>query len=702
MSRDSSVFVLAFNLQQIGSVSTPCIELPTSFTGPAASGSPSSKASPKASVGGAAWSDGALAGFSSVLENAHQDAAGESSSAIEGDDTSGTSDKKNPEQSQTGWSAAAFWLVALAAVPPPTDSIGVSFSVGGNPADGAAGNQLTDAATPAESDCPETLCPPQELSEQQLAAYTALVGTSASGSPSPGEIGAVPAAAIDQLQTEVPGREGRRSEPEAATGLSVEDDGTPSSLASGDTKAELVDAGLSLSGSIDRDEADGASHSQRTTRSQAVDVQNVVAVGDTQLSSQQVPTPTNEIPGDARGAGAGDAQLSTQWTSDSSSVFSDAGSKAPTQATDPDDLPDRQRDTAEAISVTPTTAGSPVPVVSEPRMESQPSITAQGGRSSLEQTADRHQSPPGQNPVIAQPASQKTDASDSFDSVAFGAKLTSASLSANPSSEQGRERAGQIRTLSATAVAGRELREGESSAAGVAAGGLDDGAGDGHQSGDDASDSPFRSETAKEWKSQNGTPQWDGPANQAKSGLGSYQPELAIEATKRIDNASSVSAPLSPDGQAKALNSGHSVRSDAGRAALSAPAPSPLEQDQPTRTGSARELKLQVQGANSERVQLQLRERNGEVLVSVRSQNDAVAGALRSDLDDLARRLTTEGIHAELRAPQTGRNERVSATENSGSSRDSGGERDASHARQNNSNPRKRDVYEIWEEIGQA
>ena len=217
--------------------------------------------------------------------------------------------------------------------------------------------------------------------------------------------------------------------------------------------------------------------------------------------------------------------------------------------------------------------------------------------------------------------------------------------------------------------------------------------------------SASRSETELQRESQDGTPKWNEHAERPIRESGAQPEGSSTLKTEAAVRQTSLATPATPENHGRHSSSRSSSASDAkGTAPSESSLPDhPLhEQSASPRPGPMRELKLQVEGANAERVQLNLRERNGDVVVSVRSRDESVASVLRADLGDLVRRFTAEGIHAEVRSPQYGRTEKSASAEDSAGSRQEGGDQGASDGKQQGSGQRHRDVYELWEEIGLA
>ncbi len=222
------------------------------------------------------------------------------------------------------------------------------------------------------------------------------------------------------------------------------------------------------------------------------------------------------------------------------------------------------------------------------------------------------------------------------------------------------------------------------------------------ETGEADADALSRSEPHSGRKSQNEIPQWDASATRARAEAAAPPPG---NTAGRLDGAPATAACLSAKSQGVPPDSGHLALPGASRTAVTGASPTAIlspDQDLSGRPASAQELKLQVDSADAGRLQLDLRERNGDVIVSVRSRSEAVAEVLRSDLGELARHFSAEGIQADFRIPQNGRQERISAAEDAAGSHNSGNGRHAFDGRGNDSNPRKRDAYEMWEEIGLA
>ncbi|MEO8592022.1 MAG: hypothetical protein ABI759_01760 [Candidatus Solibacter sp.] len=82
------------------------------------------------------------------------------------------------------------------------------------------------------------------------------------------------------------------------------------------------------------------------------------------------------------------------------------------------------------------------------------------------------------------------------------------------------------------------------------------------------------------------------------------------------------------------------------------PAPIPIDgEDGPATTRPAREISLQVSGTDDRKVEVRLVERAGEVHVSVRTPDVALAHDLRQDLGNLSGKLAQSGYSTETAAP---------------------------------------------------
>jgi hypothetical protein len=89
---------------------------------------------------------------------------------------------------------------------------------------------------------------------------------------------------------------------------------------------------------------------------------------------------------------------------------------------------------------------------------------------------------------------------------------------------------------------------------------------------------------------------------------------------------------------------------------------------------AARSIKLQVGGEGDSRVEVNVTERGGDVLVAVRTPDSHLAGELRADLPSLATRLEQSGYHAGTLQAAAGERPRLAETPAGGLSQDTQGQ----------------------------
>jgi hypothetical protein len=113
-------------------------------------------------------------------------------------------------------------------------------------------------------------------------------------------------------------------------------------------------------------------------------------------------------------------------------------------------------------------------------------------------------------------------------------------------------------------------------------------------------------------------------------------------------------------------------RSEAPRQAHPSVAAPPEPPAAPKPAGAARDIKLQLAGAGSQRVDVHLIERAGQVQVAVRTPDSHLAGTLRDNLPTLSARLAESGIRSEAWHPSASATEpqRTGETSRSGQSQD--------------------------------
>ena len=119
-----------------------------------------------------------------------------------------------------------------------------------------------------------------------------------------------------------------------------------------------------------------------------------------------------------------------------------------------------------------------------------------------------------------------------------------------------------------------------------------------------------------------------------------------------------------------------------------APALSPAASKQELPARPAQELSLSVSSDNNQKVELRLVDRAGEVHVSVRTPDEALARSMREDLGNLTAKLGQSGFSSEAYMPASGSSSEMSGQRGSSENRDgSAGSQQGS--RQSNSDPQQ-------------
>jgi hypothetical protein len=173
------------------------------------------------------------------------------------------------------------------------------------------------------------------------------------------------------------------------------------------------------------------------------------------------------------------------------------------------------------------------------------------------------------------------------------------------------------------------------------------------------------------------------PVGSSASATG-FAGEISSEAAGAVRRGASLPDGASPDG---ASPDRAAQAAEAHTAPLTAPPAGPMK-----------EISLQVEAAEGQKVEVRMVQRAGDLQIAVRSVDSDTAQGLRHGLSDLASRLNESGYHAETWRP--GQPSPSQQSPSDGSQSQSGGSQQDRGQRDNNSRNRPRWIQELEANLG--